>query len=583
MRLSYLLLAAALTLTASYDPVSAAVSTTDSVESIESVQIERSGKRFLRATKTNQQVDDDTEDLKSAEEERIKPIGLTIKIPEWKLPPGFYTHPLLRPLDDVLASVKSPTVLNKMGQNIQAKMDENSIAKSFVNQFIDEQWSTQLLKENLGIKKLTSRSSEQYQALALLLQVRSYNNVLAKTGWKTNPLVWRRSVKTAVGSLNKEGKLKFGEALRTKLENNPIAKAFAEQNKNQEWTMPLLVKKLGITTETPSINPVTYLFAPIVTCACLQWRKDDLGANQKSSETRRHHRPGTPVGRQPSTMSRPALKDDKERYLTYSITVRAANKEQGIEEEVVTKKMPKFLDGGPMNFLEWVYHFNQLATLKSWNVEDKFLNITILLEGDLHEAFVDASLTDDDTRMDEEFTRALRKASILVLTADYSEKIQEELWEVRKARSESLTEYSKRFGHYGQVYSTLAALVTFFERIEQGEQRLHRQDKMNNNHESSRGQGHRSSNNYRNRDGNNTAAVGVSRPAEVLMLADATTTPIATTLPAASTAPFTKRPLTTQQTVAPFATTIIKKNTSKLIRDVGLAQANRANNDSKRE
>ncbi|KAE8988479.1 hypothetical protein PR001_g22029, partial [Phytophthora rubi] len=240
-------------------------------------------------------------------------------------------------------------------------------------------------------------------------------------------------------------------------------------------------------------------------------------------------------------MSRPALKDDKERYLTYSITVRAANKEQGIEEEVVTKKIPKFIDGGPKDFLEWVYHFNQLATLKSWNVEDKFLNTTILLEGDLHEAFVDASLTDDDTRMDEEFTRALRKASIVVLPADYSEKIQEELWEIKKARSESLTEYSKRFralvrmentlarlnenspmcedalcrlykrglpyewqNKYdasGQVYSTVAALVPFFERIEQGEQRLHRQDKKNNNHESSRGQGHRSSNNYRNRGG----------------------------------------------------------------------------------
>jgi hypothetical protein len=58
--------------------------------------------------------------------------------------------------------------------------------------------------------------------------------------------------------------------------------------------------------------------------------------------------------------------------------------------------------------LEWVYHFNQLATLKSWNVEDEFLNATILLEGDLHEAFAEAAFTDDDTRMDEEFTRALQ-------------------------------------------------------------------------------------------------------------------------------------------------------------------------------
>ncbi|KAG6616634.1 Pol protein [Phytophthora cinnamomi] len=53
-------------------------------------------------------------------------------------------------------------------------------------------------------------------------------------------------------------------------------------------------------------------------------------------------------------MSRPALKDDKERYLTYSITVCAATKEQGIEEEVVTEKMPKFIDGGPERACEFV-------------------------------------------------------------------------------------------------------------------------------------------------------------------------------------------------------------------------------------
>ncbi|EGZ16505.1 hypothetical protein PHYSODRAFT_330575 [Phytophthora sojae] len=139
-------------------------------------------------------------------------------------------------------------------------------------------------------------------------------------------------------------------------------------------------------------------------------------------------------------MSGSTNKDDKERYLTYSITVRAANKEKGIEEEVVTKKMAKFIDGGPKDFLEWTYHFNQLAKLKHWNAEDKFLNTTILLEGDLREAFEDASITDDDVRMDEEFTRALRKASVVVLPTDYSEKLQEELWEIKKSRNESLSE-----------------------------------------------------------------------------------------------------------------------------------------------
>ncbi|KAJ8566722.1 hypothetical protein ON010_g6402 [Phytophthora cinnamomi] len=169
----------------------------------------------------------------------------------------------------------------------------------------------------------------------------------------------------------------------------------------------------------------------------------------------RRQRPGTPVG-QNGIMSRPALKpkDDKERYLTYSIVVRAADKEQGIEEEV-------------------------------------------------------AAFSDDDVRVDEEYTAAIRKASVVVLPVDYNEKLQEDLWEIRKPRDESLAEYCKRFralarqantfarlmetspmcedalcrlykrglpydwqNQYdasGQVYITVAALVPFFDRIEQGE------------------------------------------------------------------------------------------------------------------
>ncbi|KAE8908525.1 hypothetical protein PF005_g16556 [Phytophthora fragariae] len=208
----------------------------------------------------------------------------------------------------------------------------------------------------------------------------------------------------------------------------------------------------------------------------------------------------------PTTLSGSTKKNDNERYLTYSITVRAANKEKDIEEEVVTKKMAKFIDGGPIDFLEWTYNFNQLAKLKHWNAEDKFLNATILLEGDLREAFEDASITDEDVHMDEEFTRALYKTSIVVLPTDYSEKLQEELWEMKKSRGESLSEYSKRFralvrmehtlaglcdtsptcedalcrlykrglphewqNKYdasGQIYTTVAALVPFFGRIE---------------------------------------------------------------------------------------------------------------------
>ncbi|KAG2799926.1 hypothetical protein PC113_g20619 [Phytophthora cactorum] len=191
-------------------------------------------------------------------------------------------------------------------------------------------------------------------------------------------------------------------------------------------------------------------------------------------------------------MSSSSKNDDKERYLTYSIALRAANKEKEIKEE-------------------------------HWNAEDKFLNTTILLEGDLKDAFDDAAISDDDVRMEEDFIRALRTVSIVVLPVGYNEKLQEDLWGVKKPRNETSPEYSKRFrallrmentlsrlyesspmaegalyhlykrglpiewqNKYhasGQVYTSVAALVPFFKRFERGEQRLHHRGGLGgNNH-----------------------------------------------------------------------------------------------------
>ncbi|KAF1780324.1 hypothetical protein GQ600_3369 [Phytophthora cactorum] len=126
-------------------------------------------------------------------------------------------------------------------------------------------------------------------------------------------------------------------------------------------------------------------------------------------------------------MSSSSKNDDKERYLTYSIALRAANKEKEIKEE-------------------------------HWNAEDKFLNTTILLEGDLKDAFDDAAISDDDVRMEEDFIRALRTASIVVLPVGYNEKLQEDLWGVKKPRNETSPEYSKRFRALLRMENTLSRL-----------------------------------------------------------------------------------------------------------------------------
>ncbi|KAF4149312.1 hypothetical protein GN958_ATG01623 [Phytophthora infestans] len=75
--------------------------------------------------------------------------------------------------------------------------------------------------------------------------------------------------------------------------------------------------------------------------------------------------------------------------------------------------MPKVIDGAPQDVWEWIYAFEQLAKLKRWNVEAKCLNTTVFHDGDRKYTYEDDAITDDDAvRMEEEFTRSLRKSSV---------------------------------------------------------------------------------------------------------------------------------------------------------------------------
>ncbi|KAE9071175.1 hypothetical protein PF010_g25979 [Phytophthora fragariae] len=294
------------------------------------------------------------------------------------------------------------------------------------------------------------------------------------------------------------------------------------------------------------------------------------------------------ANRTPPTKSRSTEKDDKERYLTYSITVRAADKAKEIKEEVVTKKMPNFNEGGPKDFLDWAYHFSQLAKLKHWNTEDKFLNANILLEGGFLEAFEDAAFTDDDTRMDEEFTRALRKASIAVLPVDYSETIQEELWEMSKSRSETLADYSKRFRALVRQEHTLARLHEASPMCEDALCRLYKRglpyDWQNKVKDASIDMNLKIAGVTNPTAGtpafeatteamviNNSVVavvdvVVVAAEAAVVVATATATAPTARTT--TSTAPSIARIRTTLKTVEHFITTINRRNTSKLTSSV---------------
>ncbi|GMG15480.1 unnamed protein product [Phytophthora fragariaefolia] len=88
----------------------------------------------------------------------------------------------------------------------------------------------------------------------------------------------------------------------------------------------------------------------------------------------------------------------------------------------------------------------------------------------------DAAISDDDVRMDIDFRRALYTASNVVLPVDYSEKLHEELWDIKKIRNETLAEYSKRFRATVRNECTLTRLIENPPMREDALRRLYKRD-----------------------------------------------------------------------------------------------------------
>ncbi|EGZ19982.1 hypothetical protein PHYSODRAFT_298302 [Phytophthora sojae] len=197
MRLSWILLAAAVALAAT--PVSGAsdLSLTESVQS---------GKRFFRSTESNNKHQQDTE-LDLTGEERgpdvVKPLLklkvpakplLTIEIPKVKASVKAPQLSIYRVAEDMMGPL-TPEKLNTVRLFIEKQVKNNQVAKKIVQEFVNEKWTPSMLRKNLGITRGTPKTSEEYQAYIALVQVRSYNTVQRKTGVALS-LPWKPQVKT---------------------------------------------------------------------------------------------------------------------------------------------------------------------------------------------------------------------------------------------------------------------------------------------------------------------------------------------------------------------------------------------------
>ncbi|KAG7385466.1 hypothetical protein PHYPSEUDO_001502 [Phytophthora pseudosyringae] len=124
---------------------------------------------------------------------------------------------------DTLMKIKTSATRSN-AENMLTKITENPFAQKYFGQYMDDTLSQTALRKELGITRATSKTSQEYKALTLLIEARAFNNLLSKT---------------KVGSLK--------DSVLGKVTENPLAQKFFEKYLNEKWTVDVLKTKLGIT------------------------------------------------------------------------------------------------------------------------------------------------------------------------------------------------------------------------------------------------------------------------------------------------------------------------------------------------
>ena len=108
--------------------------------------------------------------------------------------------------------------------------------------------------------------------------------------------------------------------------------------------------------------------------------------------------------------------------------------------------MPVFTDGTAKDMLSWVLRFDKLCKLQQWDAKNKHQQLYVLLGTDLQEILLLQEEQREDNDTHEEHFQATMEAVISQHVPDnYGEILEEELWQMRKKKEETVQQFSRRF------------------------------------------------------------------------------------------------------------------------------------------
>ncbi|POM79577.1 Hypothetical protein PHPALM_2712, partial [Phytophthora palmivora] len=146
---------------------------------------------------------------------------------------------------------------------------------------------------------------------------------------------------------------------------------------------------------------------------------------------------------------------DEEEYITYTIVTTPATEHTPADTAKI--KIPKFYGGNAKDWLRWSMRFKSLTQRKGWTLEQAALQLLILLDGDLK------SEVEDQARQAAleglSFTQFYDSIGQLLVPLDYSETLDEELWNLTKRRNESVQQVYRRLKELVRMFAELAESI----------------------------------------------------------------------------------------------------------------------------
>ncbi|KAG1688287.1 hypothetical protein DVH05_003827 [Phytophthora capsici] len=142
---------------------------------------------------------------------------------------------------------------------------------------------------------------------------------------------------------------------------------------------------------------------------------------------------------------------DKNDYVTYTIVTSPATEHAPADTAKIN--IPKFYGGNAKDWLRWSMRFKSLAQQKGWNVEQAALQLLLLLDGEMKNDVEDAAR--QATQEGFSFSQFYENIGQQLVPLDYSETLDEELWNLTKRSNESVQ----------QVYRRLKELVRMFAEL----------------------------------------------------------------------------------------------------------------------